>query len=99
MFIETLKTTLITAGLLIGIPVFPDWGLQILIAFVIGMLLPERIIKPIDNFVKTIFPPAKIFEEKLGNHERFRKFIPRIIAGYMFTFLIGISLITIGMIL
>jgi len=99
MFIETLKTTLITAGLLIGIPIFPDWGIQITIAFFIGMLLPEKCIKPIDNFVKTILPPVVIFEEKLEKFPKFKKFIPRIIAGYLFTFLLGVSLITIGLIL
>ena len=99
MFIESLKTTLVTAGLLIGIPIFPDWGLQLAIAFFIGMLLPENFISPIDNFVKFIFPPTKIFEEKLGKFKRFKKFIPRIIAGYLFTFLIGVTLITIGLLL
>ena len=99
MMIETLKTTLITAGLLIGMPVVPDWGIQIAIALTIGMLLPEKTIKPIDKFVKVIFPPAKIFEDQLKNHEKFKKFIPRIIAGYLFTFIIGLTLITIGLLL
>lgn len=99
MLIESLKSTLIMAGLLIGMPLVPDWGIQILIAFAIGMLLPEWVIIPVDKFVKVIFPPAKLFEEKLENHKKFKKFIPRIIAGYMFTFLIGISLITIGILL
>lgn len=99
MLIETLKSSLITAGLLIGIPIFPDWGIQIAIAIAIGMLLPEKMISPIDNFVKMVFPPTKIFEEKLGKSKRLKKIIPRIIAGYMFTFLIGITLITIGLIL
>ncbi len=99
MLAETLKTSLVTAGLLIGIPVFPDWGIQIAIAFAIGMVLPERMIKPIDGFVKFIFPPTKIFEQKLEGYKRFKKFIPRIIAGYLFTFLIGITLITIGLLL
>jgi hypothetical protein len=99
MFVETLKTTLITAGLLIGIPIFPDWGIQLAIAFFIGMFLPEKSITPIDNFIKMILPPVKIFEEKLKKFPRFKKFIPRIIAGYLFTFLIGIALITIGLLL
>lgn len=99
MLVETLKTTLITAGLLIGIPVFPDWGIQIAIAVAIGLLLPERIILPVDNFVKVVFPPAKMFEERLQKNKRLKKLIPRIIAGYLFTFLIGITLITIGFLL
>lgn len=99
MLLETVKTTLITAGLLIGIPVVPDWGIQIAIAIIIGLLLPERTIIPIDNFVKVVFPPATILEDKLRKNRRLKKLIPRIIAGYLFTFLIGITLITIGLVL
>ncbi len=99
MLIETLKSTLITVGLLIGIPVFPDWGIQIAVALSIGLLLPEKLISPIDNFVKIIFPPAKAFEEKMKNKKRLKKLIPRIIAGYLFSFIIGVSLIAIGIII
>jgi len=99
MLIESVKTALVTAGLIIGIPVFPDWGIQLTIAFFIGMLLPEKAIRPLDNFVKIIFPPAKMFEDKMKKFKRFKKFIPRIIAGYLFTFIIGITLITIGILL
>lgn len=99
MSLPAIKSILITAGLLIGMPVVPDWGIQIAIALAIGLILPHKIIKPIDNFVKVIFPPAKMFEEKLHSHPRFKKLIPRIIAGYLFTFLIGVTLITIGLLL
>lgn len=97
MLVETIKTTLITAGLLIGIPVVPDWGIQIAIAIIIGLVLPEKIIIPVDSFVKAIFPPATIFEEKLKNNKRLKKILPRIIAGYLFTFIIGMTLIIIGL--
>ena len=99
MLIEAIKAALVTAGLIIGIPVFPDFGIQAATAFFIGMALPENIIDPIDHFVKIIFPPAKTFEDKLKNHKRLKKLIPRIIAGYLFTFIIGISLIAIGLLL
>ena len=99
MLIEAVKSTLVTAGLIIGIPIFPDGGIQFAAAFTIGMLLPEKFISPLDKFVKFIFPPAKIFEEKMKKFKRFNKIIPRLIAGYLFTFLIGVTLIDIGLLL
>ncbi|MCD6398805.1 MAG: hypothetical protein J7L08_02685 [Candidatus Aenigmarchaeota archaeon] len=99
MPLEAIRGFLITAGLLIGMPVFPDWGIQITIAVIIGLILPQSFIEPINKFILEILPPVKLFEEKLKKVPRLKTIIPRIIAGYLFTFLIGLILIAIGLLI
>jgi len=99
MWLQAIKSALVTAGILIGLPGVPDWGIQITVAFFIGMLLPERIVEPVDHFVKIVFPPAEVFEDKMKRYRKFKKIIPRLIAGYFFTFIIGVTLIAVGLLL
>ncbi|MEM7827014.1 MAG: hypothetical protein QXQ40_02200 [Candidatus Aenigmatarchaeota archaeon] len=73
----------------------PDFGLQLIISLAIGMLLPERIVNPINNFVIKL-PGVKRFENFLSKNKRLRTIIPRIIAGYFFTYLIGGIFLVIG---
>jgi hypothetical protein len=67
----------------------------------IGILLPERIVHPLDGLISRI-PGVKRFKEYLRTHrwmqrfhasksKRIQQIIPRIIAGYLFTYLIGWS--------
>ncbi|MCD6396603.1 MAG: hypothetical protein J7L71_03610 [Spirochaetaceae bacterium] len=99
MSLEAIRGFLITAGLLIGMPVLPDWGIQIAIAVIIGLVLPQSFIEPINKFILEILPPIRLFEEKLKKVPRLKTIIPRIIAGYLVTFLIGLILITIGLLI
>jgi len=99
MSLGAIRGFLITAGLFIGMPVIPDGGIQITIAIIIGLTLPESFIEPINKFILEILPPIRLFEEKLKKFPRLKTIIPRIIAGYLITFLIGLILITIGLLL
>ena len=83
-----LKDILFLIGLMFSNPIFPDLGLQFLTSFLIGMLLPESVIEPIDAFVRKI-PGVEKFVEHLGKNKRIRTIIPRILAGYFFTYLVG----------
>jgi len=89
-------------------PLVPDFGSQFLVALIIGMLLPCRIIDPIYEFIeKNIIGRISVlkkFEKSLYKHprvkkimktknERIRTIIPRIIAGYVVTYLIAYLLL------
>jgi len=93
-----LKNIFITLGLMFSNPVFPDMGLQFLVSFSIGMLLPKKIINPINGFVLKV-PGVRKFESILSKNERLRTIIPRILAGYFFTYLIGGICLVIGYLL
>ena len=93
------KTVLFTIWLLFSNPFVPDWGLQLMVSVVIGLLLPEIIVNPLDNLISRI-PGVTRFKDYLHNHERLKglysskskrlqQIIPRTIAGYVFTYLIG----------
>lgn len=91
----TIKGAFILIGLWFSNPFVPDFGTQLLASFTIGMLLPQRIVEPLNNLVLKI-PGIKIFEDFLSKHERFRTIIPRIFAGYVVTYAMGWSLLAIG---
>jgi hypothetical protein len=89
-------------------PLVPDFGIQFLVAIIIGLLLPCRIIDPIYDFIKkNIIEQISIlnrFEKSLYKHprvkklmktknERIKTIIPRIIAGYAVTYLIAYLLL------
>lgn len=95
----SLRATLIAAGLLIGVPIFPDWGIQITLSTAIGLVLPQRVIRPMNLLVLVIAPPAIVFERKLSHRPRLKHLIPRIMAGYLVTILIGAILIITGYLL
>ena len=95
------KTVLFTIWLLFSNPFVPDWGLQLLVSVVIGLLLPELIVHPLDRLISKI-PGVTRFKDYLHNHERLKglyssgsrrlqQIIPRTIAGYLFTYLMGWS--------
>ena len=83
-----MKNILLLIGLMFSNPVFPDFGIQFISAFIIGLLLPKIIINPINQIVLKI-PGVKKFEKILSKNERIKTIIPRILAGYFFTYLIG----------
>ncbi|MEM7816378.1 MAG: hypothetical protein QXZ20_00525 [Candidatus Aenigmatarchaeota archaeon] len=83
-----LKEILLTIGLFFTNFFIPDFGLQFLVAFIIGLILPERIVEPIHKIIVRI-PGVKKFESILSKNKRLQTIIPRIIAGYFFTYLIG----------
>ncbi|MEM5855454.1 MAG: hypothetical protein QW472_04030 [Candidatus Aenigmatarchaeota archaeon] len=85
-----MKEVLTLIGLMFSNPIFPDFGIQFLVSLAIGMMLPEVIISPIDRLVRKI-PGVDKFVKRLGKNKRLRTIIPRILAGYFFTYLIGFS--------
>lgn len=85
-----LKQILLTIGLFFTNFFVPDFGLQLLVALTIGMLLPQKIVEPIHKIVVKI-PGVKRFESFLSKNKRLQTIIPRIIAGYFFTYLIGFT--------
>jgi hypothetical protein len=83
-----LKNTLIAIGLMFTNFVIPDFGIQFIVSIAIGLMLPEKIVDPINKLVLKI-PWVKVFEKALSKNKRLKTIIPRIIAGYFFTYLIG----------
>ena len=93
MLTESIKTILFTIGILFSNPFVPDYGLQLAVAIVIGLILPEKIVNPLNEFVLLI-PGVKKFEKFLSKNKKLKTIIPRIFAGYFFTYVIaGISLV------
>ena len=90
-----IRQALLLIGLMFSNPIIPDWGLQFLVSLFIGLLLPDFIINPIDNLVRKI-PGVEKFAKFLGKNKRIKTIIPRILAGYFFTYLIGWTLLLIG---
>lgn len=86
---------LLFIGLLFSNPFIPDYGLQFIVALLIGLILPEAIVNPIDKLVRKI-PGVERFVNWLGKNKRIRTIIPRILAGYFFTYLIGWLLLLVG---
>jgi len=83
-----LKNILLTIGLMFTNFIVPDFGIQFIVALSIGLILPEKIINPIHKLILKI-PGVKNFEKFLSKNKRLKTIIPRIIAGYFFTYLIG----------
>jgi len=90
-----LKTVLLTIGLMFSNPIFMDFGLQFLASLLIGLILPKIIINPINNIVLKI-PGVKAFEDFLSKNDRLKTIVPRIIAGYLFTYIIGFVCLFLG---
>ena len=91
----TLKGVLMLIGLWFSNPFIPDFGIQFLVSFTIGMLLPQKIVEPLNKIVLKV-PYVDKFEKFLKSHRRFRTIIPRIFAGYFITYCIGWSLLLIS---
>lgn len=79
---------MLTIGLFFTNFFVPDFGLQFLVALTIGLILPQKIVEPIHKIIIKI-PGVKKFESVLSKNKRLQTIIPRIIAGYFFTYLIG----------
>ncbi|MEM5772916.1 MAG: hypothetical protein QXL86_01680 [Candidatus Aenigmatarchaeota archaeon] len=90
-----IRQILFIIGLMFSNPIFPDWGLQFMVSLLIGLLLPDFIIAPIDKLVRKL-PGVERFVKFLGKNKRVKTIIPRILAGYFFTYLIGWTLLLIG---
>jgi len=58
------------------------------VATIIGLILPERIVIPLDRLISKI-PGITRFKRYLSKNKRLEQIIPRIIAGYVITYLIG----------
>jgi hypothetical protein len=91
----TLKGAVMLIGIWFSNPFVPDFGTQLLAAVTIGLLLPEKIVNPLNELVLRI-PGIKKFEGFLKKHKKLRTIIPRIFAGYVMTYIIGWSLLGIG---
>jgi len=97
----SVKALLFTIWLLFSNPLVPDWGLQLLVSIAIGLLLPGAIVRPLDALISKI-PGVERFKQYLRTNpsmqrfytsksQRLREILPRTIAGYLFTYLIGWS--------
>lgn len=87
-----LEKILLLIGTWFSNPFIPDFGVQFGLSTAIGLLLPERIVKPISKSIEKIPGIGKFiqkFEKKLENYEKFKYIVPRIIAGYAITYCIG----------
>jgi hypothetical protein len=95
---EGLKEILLLIASLLLNPFLPSFGLQTAISIAIGMMLPQRFVEPINLILYKIplINKALIrFEKKLKQRKRLKTTIPRILAGYFITSLVGgILLIT-----
>ncbi|MBN2095436.1 MAG: hypothetical protein JW727_05290 [Candidatus Aenigmarchaeota archaeon] len=95
-----LKSALFFIAVTFSNPFVPDFGTQFVLALIIGLVLPCYIVKPLYDFIVSI-PPVKDFEKKLAGHRHVRKLlkskhsrlkyvIPRILAGYIVTYIIAL---------
>jgi len=90
-----LKTVLLTIGLMFSNPILMDFGLQFLASLAIGLILPKFMINPINTIMLKI-PGVKTFEDFLSKNERLKTIVPRIIVGYLFTYIIGFVCLFLG---
>ncbi|MDD1671838.1 MAG: hypothetical protein LUO82_02405 [Methanomicrobiales archaeon] len=93
-----LKDILLVIAFLFTNPFVPDWGLQLIVATAIGMLLPELIVSPLDRTISRI-PGVPRFKSFLAKNRRLQQIIPRIIAGYVVTYFIGWTSLVIALFL
>ncbi|MDD1677769.1 MAG: hypothetical protein LUO93_01110 [Methanomicrobiales archaeon] len=84
----SLREILFLIAFLFTNPFVPDFGLQLLVATVIGLILPEFIVRPLDQLISKI-PGVTRFKSFLSKNKRLSQIIPRVIAGYVITYLIG----------
>jgi len=92
MPVQSLKEILFLISSLLLNPFLPSFGLQTAISIAVGMVLPQKIVDPINHVLHRIPLISNVvdkFEEKLKKKKRLRTTIPRIIAGYLFTSMIG----------
>lgn len=92
LYISCLPDVLFLIGAWFTNPFVPDFGVQFALSTAIGLVLPERAIEPINKGIKKIPGIGKIiqkYERKLENHEKIKHIVPRVLAGYVTTYLIG----------
>ncbi|NIQ04585.1 MAG: hypothetical protein GWO20_02290 [Candidatus Korarchaeota archaeon] len=71
-------------GLLIN-PLLPSFGLQAMLSIAIGMMMPQRVVEPVNDIlhkVPVISNVVSRFENNLVKRKRLRTTIPRVLAGY-----------------
>jgi hypothetical protein len=83
-----LREILFLIGFFFTNPFVPDFGLQLLVATAVGLVLPESIVQPLDVQISRI-PGVTRFKSFLSRNKRLAQIIPRIIAGYVITYLMG----------
>jgi hypothetical protein len=96
---DVLRWTLLLIGGLLLNPFLPTFGLQLAVSVAIGMLLPQRIIEPVNHILHRIPVVKNVvrwFEDKLRKKRRLRTTIPRVLVGYCFTSLLSIVAIFIS---
>lgn len=93
-----LKDILLVIAFLFTNPFVPDWGLQLIVATAIGVILPELIVSPLDRVISRI-PGVPRFKSFLAKNRRLQQIIPRIIAGYVVTYFIGWTSLVIALFL
>jgi hypothetical protein len=86
--IYTLREILFLIAFFFTNPFVPDFGLQLLVATVIGFILPESVVHPLDVLISRL-PGVMRFKSFLSRNKRIAQIIPRVIAGYVITYLIG----------
>jgi len=102
MTVEDLRRILILIGGLLLNPLLPSFGLQAMLSIAIGMVLPQRVVEPINDIlhrVPVISSVVSRFESKLVKRKRLRTAIPRVLAGYFLSSLLGGAAILIACLL
>lgn len=102
MSAEGLKEILFLVASLLLNPFLSSFGLQTVISIAVGMVLPQRFVEPINRVLYRIPLINKVvvrFEEKLKQRKRLRTTIPRVLAGYFLTSLVGGILLLIALII
>jgi len=92
MTVEDLRRILALIGGLLLNPLLPSFGLQAIISIAVGMMLPQRVVESINHIlhkIPKINSMVRRFENKLAKRKRLRTTIPRVLAGYFLTSLLG----------
>jgi hypothetical protein len=86
--VYALREILLLIAFFFTSPFVPDFGLQLVVATLIGLVLPDWVVTPLDNLITKV-PGVTWFKRFLSRNRRLAQIIPRIIAGYVITYLIG----------
>jgi len=92
---------LLLIGSLLLNPLLPSFGIQTAISIAVGMILPQRVVEPINYFLHKIPGIRRVvcwFEEKLKK-KRLKTVVPRILVGYFITSVTGGILLFIALLI
>jgi len=96
----SLEDILFLIGSLLLNPLLPSFGIQTAISIAVGMILPQRVVDPINHILHKIPGLRKVacwFEEELK--KRLKTTIPRMLAGYLTTSLVGGILLLVALLI